>query len=71
MLSYPSRAQRWHDTDHGLDRGKPLKTNKFIVALPDVESKWASSCWCCCPECDPEDSERSNPYWELAKGNPA
>lgn len=23
------RAQRWHDTDHGRERGKPLRRSKF------------------------------------------
>ncbi len=62
------RAQRWHDTDHGADRGKPLRANRFRVPGPDaaVES-WVSSCWCCCQLCDPDwNPERSNPYWSRA-----
>lgn len=63
-----ARAQRWHDTDHGSQRGKPLRNSKFIKVLPDEVPDWVSPCWCCCEICNPgwNPGGRTNPYWSLA-----
>jgi len=61
------RAQRWHDTDHGAERGKPLRPNRFRIPREEEPPEWVSSCWCCCELCDPDwNPERSNPYWGAA-----
>lgn len=62
------RAQRWHDTDHGAERGKPLRPTRFIVPRPEPEPDWFSACWCCCEVCDPDwNPDRFNPYWAAAQ----
>jgi hypothetical protein len=69
-----ARAQRWHDTDHGADRGAPLRPNRFRKPVTEVEPEWMSSCWCCCEQCNPDwEHPRPNPFWlqaqrELAGG---
>jgi hypothetical protein len=61
------RVQRWHDTDHGRDRGKPLRRSRFISPVLE-EDQWVSSCWCCCELCDPDwNPGRFNPYWSRAQ----
>jgi hypothetical protein len=62
------RAQRWHDTDHGRDRGKPLRSNRFRVAVAETPAPIISACWCCCERCDPDwGHARPNPFWGLAE----
>jgi hypothetical protein len=61
------RAQRWHDTDHGIARGKPLRANRFRVPRSEPQRP-VSACWCCCVRCDPDfAAERMNPYWSRAR----
>jgi hypothetical protein len=60
------RAQRWHDTDHGVAQSKPLRPNRFRIPRK-VELGWVSACWCCCELCDPDwNPDRCNPYWSAA-----
>lgn len=66
-MNYQSQAQRWHDTDHGRDRGRPLRRNQFRVPAPDPEPRNAGLCYCCCDDCDPDWSKRPNPYWGLVR----
>ncbi len=67
MISEGDMAQRWHDTDHGAERGAPLRPNKFRIPVPEDEPDWVSSCWCCCEQCDPDwEHPRPNPYWSRA-----
>lgn len=58
------RAQRWHDTDHGVDRSPPLRNNRFRRARKEPKPEWVSSCYCCCEQCDPQwEHSRPNPFW--------
>lgn len=68
-MSEMARAQRWHDTDHGRDRGWPLRSNRFRRALPDPAPSYVSACWCCCEVCNPgwNPDGRVNPWWSRAK----
>lgn len=64
------RAQRWHDTDHGRERGKPLYSNRFRRAVKEREPEWVSSCYCCCDQCKPDwGHPRPNPFWQRAGGS--
>lgn len=57
-------AQRWHDTDHGIDRGEGLRRSAFVEPVDEPEREWVSSCYCCCEICDPDYEEpRPNPFW--------
>ncbi len=68
MWTEQGRAQRWHDTDHGAERGKPLRPNKFRVPAADPRPEWTSACWCCCEQCDPDwEHPRPNPFWLRAQ----
>ncbi|MET1007378.1 MAG: hypothetical protein ABWX96_17645 [Propionibacteriaceae bacterium] len=49
------RAQRWHDTDHG-----------FLIGVDPTVHPAISTCWCCCEECNPEWTQRPNPFWGVA-----
>jgi hypothetical protein len=57
------RAQRWHDTDHGKDRAGPIRDTRYRTALPDGPSEPDAGCWCCCQRCDPDESDRPNPFY--------
>jgi hypothetical protein len=62
------RAQRWHDTDHGHDRGAPLRSSRFRKAVVEREPGRVSSCWCCCEQCNPDwGHPRPNPFWSVAQ----
>lgn len=62
-------AQRWHDTDHGAERGKPLRKSKFIVPVNEPEPYLVFPFWCCCDVCDPDwnPEGRWNPFWYRAQ----
>lgn len=67
-VNFEAMAQRWHDTDHGSQRGKPLRRSKFIEPVHDSERESLSSCWCCCELCDPDwNPGGSNPFWVRAQ----
>lgn len=65
-IEFARKAQRWHDTDHGKDRGKPLRRTKFIEPVDDegqlieVPEGFRECRWC-----DPAQgwTERNNPFW--------
>lgn len=60
-------AERWHDTDHGMNRGKALRRSKFIEPVEEPEPEWVSSCYCCCEICNPDyQHPRPNPFWSRA-----
>ncbi len=63
-VHFADQAQRWHETDHGPDRGKPLRRSKFIEPQPDVEFD-APASFRDCKACDPAAgwTERNNPFW--------
>lgn len=55
-------------TDHGAERGKPLKRSKFIEPAPDQEYDVPES-FRDCRFCDPAAgrTERNNPFWYRVK----
>lgn len=62
------RAQRWHDTDHGSERARPSRSNRFRTAVMEPEPEWVSPCYCCCEQCNPDwEHPRPNPFWTRAK----
>jgi hypothetical protein len=63
-----ARAQRWHDTDHGQNRGTPLRRNKFRKPSPDPERNVPAN-FRECRLCDPVTSNRNNPFWNEATGS--
>lgn len=61
-MDYSAQAQRWHDTDHGSERGKPLRKTRFIHPReddfdPDEVPAEFQECWLCVV---------GNPYWSRA-----
>lgn len=66
-MDVEAMAQRWHDTDHGRERGKPIRQSRFLKPAPDPQPDWVSSCWCCCQICDPDwNTKRPSPFWTEA-----
>ncbi len=63
-VHFADQAQRWHETDHGSDRGKPLRRSKFIEPLPDEDFD-APPSFRDCRLCDPgaKATDRTNPFW--------
>lgn len=67
-----TRAQRWHDTDHGALRAPAPASTRFHLFVDAPEpAEQISSCWCCCRLCDPAGGVarwggvRPNPYWGM------
>lgn len=68
MIDALTRAQRWHDTDHGHDRKGPLRNSRFRSARIDAIRWPATPCWCCCPYCNPATNPaRRSPFWYQAR----
>lgn len=69
---FAEAAQRWHETDHGPLRGKPLRRSRFIEPvvepvvdeLPPVPESFRDCALCRpTPQTPFELRERNNPYW--------
>jgi hypothetical protein len=67
-VHFADQAQRWHETDHGLDRGRPLRRSRFIEPVEDDDYE-APKCFRACEKCDPAAgrTERNNPFWYRVK----
>lgn len=69
-LEFASQAQKWHETDHGKDRGKPLRRSKFLEPQPDgFDPEQVPESFRDCSLCKPttdkpfQARERENPFW--------
>jgi hypothetical protein len=64
---YVARAQRWHATDHGKDRGKPIRGTRFVKPraddVPPGVPEDFRDCALCNPDGDGTLAAHTNPYW--------
>jgi hypothetical protein len=62
------QAQQWHETDHGCQRGEPIKGDKFKQPREDDVPATVPDDFRECSLCKPSASDRAlaphvNPFW--------
>lgn len=63
---FAAQAQQWHETDHGMKRGKPLRRSKFREPADDILPENVPASFRDCTLCQPAtigEPDRSNPFW--------
>src|SRR3954463_815049 len=67
-MDFAAQAQRWHETDHGTKRGKPIKATRFIRPRADDVPESVPDNFRRCSLCRPSapdwaNAPHTNPFW--------